>query len=258
MAVVAWLVGAVVPLLVMARSEVGAMVFAFAVFGVLLAGPVLLDRRLVNPDRANRLARAWVHSDPDPEQVALLARGPGRVAESTRAWRTLTRAGLLRRRSLYSTFGLASSPVNELPTVYGGALLGSGFGLVSVVAVVLLDALRVRSTTLAALSIVVVMAAFGGVALLARWVSSRADGRLAWIDVKDPRTVAGRRALHLLASAPEDTRESHPALLAPATWDEYRRSMITARTADRRPASVPHPILDPGSDSGPDFGYDPD
>ncbi|MFG1927828.1 hypothetical protein [Cryptosporangium sp. NPDC048952] len=237
MAIVACLVGAIVPLLLLVWSESGAVVVALALFAVLLIGPVLLDRRMVDLDRANRLARAWVRSDPDPEQVALLARGPGRVADPIRAWRALARAGLLRRRSFYSTFGLASSPVNTLPTVYGGALLGAGFGLVSAVAVVVIGALRSQSPSLAALSVAGIMLLFAGVEFVARWAAIRAGERLAWLDVEDPRTLAGRRALHLLASAPEDIRETYrgtlayPALVTPASWDEYRQSVLAGRRA---------------------------
>ncbi|WP_035858984.1 hypothetical protein [Cryptosporangium arvum] len=190
MPVAACLVSATAPLLLFAWSETDAIVAAVVVFGLLLLGPDVIDRRLADFDRADRLADAWVRGEPGADEVELLVHGPDRVADPDRAWRSLVRAGLLRRRSTHS----------ELPAVYAGALLGGGFGLVSVVAVVVIDAIRVQSPSLAALSVAGVMLVFAGVQFVARWAAARAGERLAWLDVDDPRTLAGRRALHLLAA----------------------------------------------------------
>ncbi|GAA0238443.1 hypothetical protein [Cryptosporangium japonicum] len=194
--IAACLVGAAAPLVLLAWSPTGAIVAALVVFAALLLGPDLLDRRLADFDRADRLAAAWVRAEPDPDEVELLVHGPERVADPARVWRSLARAGLLRPRSSHA----------ELPAVYAGALLGVGFGLVSVVGVVVIDAVQAQSPTLAALSVAGVMLVFAGVQLVARWGAARAGERLAWLDVGDPRTLAGRRALHLL---PADQRGPH-------------------------------------------------
>jgi len=205
MAIAVCLLSAIWPFLLLGWSELAALCCGVALFAIPLAAPLLFDRRLTDLDRADRLAQAWLSTGPDPQQVALLARGPGRIAGTEPAWRALTRAGLLRHRRWYSTFGQASVPLNELPNVYVGALLGSGFGLVGAVFVVLMNRFGTTSSTVA-VAVVVAMLAFAGVEYAARRVGSRVGERTTWLDVGDPRTPAGHRALHLLSTSADELR----------------------------------------------------